>query len=50
MATEDELKQVDKDVKARMKEVIDFAENSEFPDPSELYEDVYMGDYPFIKE
>lgn len=32
-------------------ESVDFAENSPFPDPSEIYEDVYSEpDYPFIKE
>jgi len=32
-------------------EAIEFAENSEYPAPEELYEDVYKTeDYPFIKE
>ena len=40
MATEDELKQIDKDIKALMKEVAEFATNSPEPDPSELWTDV----------
>jgi pyruvate dehydrogenase E1 component alpha subunit len=31
-------------------ESVEFAENSPFPDPSELFTDVYLGDYPFIME
>ncbi len=37
-----------------IKEIVDacvtFAETSPDPDPSELYEDVYIGDYPFVTE
>lgn len=31
-------------------EAVEFAENSPFPDPEELFTDVYIGDYPFIKD
>ncbi|MCZ2130985.1 MAG: pyruvate dehydrogenase (acetyl-transferring) E1 component subunit alpha [Bacteroidia bacterium] len=31
-------------------EAVEFAENSEFPDASELFTDVYIGDYPFITD
>lgn len=40
MASEDELKQIDKDTKALMKEVAEFATNSPEPDPSELWTDI----------
>ncbi|MEM6263843.1 MAG: pyruvate dehydrogenase (acetyl-transferring) E1 component subunit alpha [Bacteroidota bacterium] len=50
MATEEELKAMDKRIKKVVEESVEFAENSPFPDPSELYEDVYVDDYPFITE
>jgi pyruvate dehydrogenase E1 component alpha subunit len=50
MGTEEELKQVDTEAKERVKAAIQFADESPEPDPSELYEDVYVGDYPFIRE
>lgn len=38
-------------VKAEIEEAVKFAEESPFPDPSELFTDVYMeSDYPFIKD
>jgi pyruvate dehydrogenase E1 component alpha subunit len=38
-------------VKAMVDESVKFAEESPFPDPEELYNDVYLEkDYPFIKE
>ncbi|UOR04839.1 pyruvate dehydrogenase (acetyl-transferring) E1 component subunit alpha [Hymenobacter aerilatus] len=50
-ATEDELNAVDENIKGRVQESVDFAENSPFPDPEELYRDVYVEeDYPFIRE
>lgn len=50
-ATEKELSEIQERVKNQVQESIDFAENSEFPDPSELYTDVYQqADYPFIKD
>lgn len=50
-ATEAELQKIQEKVKAQVQESIDFAENSKFPDPSELYTDVYVQeDYPFLKD
>jgi len=50
-ATEKQLNEIQERVKNQVQESIDFAENSEFPDPSELYTDVYQqADYPFIKD
>jgi len=37
-------------VKNKVQECIDFAEKSPFPLPEDLYKDVYLGDYNFIKE
>lgn len=51
MATENELKKIAKKVDDKVKEAIEFAENSEFPDPEEMYNDVYKEqDYPFLKD
>jgi len=48
---EDELKAVEKEIKAQVEDAIKFAEESPLPDPSELYEDVYMQpDYPFVND
>jgi len=48
-ATEEELKEIDNKIKAHVQECVDFAENSNFPDPSEAYTDVYVeSDYPFV--
>lgn len=42
LSSEDELQQLDTDIKARVKEAVKFAEQSDFPDPSALLEDVYV--------
>lgn len=48
-ATEEELKGIDGNIKARVAESVKFAEESAYPDPSEAYKDVYMQeDYPYI--
>jgi len=41
-ATEDDLKAIDKEVKAEVAEAAEFAQNSPEPDPSELYTDVLV--------
>lgn len=47
-ATEDNLKEIEDKIKGIVKECVDFAENSAFPDPSEALKDVYSEDnYPF---
>lgn len=49
-ATEADLEEIDQKIKARVEESVQFAENSPYPDPSEIYKDVYVqADYPFIK-
>jgi pyruvate dehydrogenase E1 component alpha subunit len=42
---EDELKAIDKDIKARIVEAAKFAEDSPEPDASELYTDVLVESY-----
>ncbi|MEN7547455.1 pyruvate dehydrogenase (acetyl-transferring) E1 component subunit alpha [Rapidithrix thailandica] len=50
-ATEEELKGIDKKIKARVVESVKFAEESPWPDASEIYKDVYVeDDYPFVTE
>ncbi|MEO0670849.1 MAG: pyruvate dehydrogenase (acetyl-transferring) E1 component subunit alpha [Pseudomonadota bacterium] len=41
-ATEDELKAIDKNVRARINEAAEFAQNDPEPDPSELYTDILI--------
>ncbi|CAG5009982.1 Acetoin:2,6-dichlorophenolindophenol oxidoreductase subunit alpha [Dyadobacter sp. CECT 9275] len=51
LATEEELEAVDKKVKDIVAESVQFAEESEFPDASEAYTDVYVeNDYPFVMD
>ncbi len=48
-ATDDEINQIEDRVKKLVNECVDFAEKSPFPEPEQLYEDVYVQkDYPFI--
>lgn len=50
-ASDEELEKIQQRVKDQVQECIEFSEDSVFPEPSELYEDVYaQKDYPFIKE
>ncbi len=42
---EDELKAIDKEIRAIVNEAADFAETSPEPDPAELYTDVLVGSY-----
>ena len=46
-----EIMEIDEWVKNEVKESVEFAENSPYPEAKELYEDVYIQkDYPYIKE
>ena len=51
IATEEEVKNIKAKIKAEIEESVKFAEASDFPDPSALFEDNYtQDDYPFIKD
>ena len=51
LATEEDLEAIDKKVKDIVAESVQFAEESEFPDASEAYTDVYVeNDYPFVMD
>ncbi|MEM6398044.1 MAG: pyruvate dehydrogenase (acetyl-transferring) E1 component subunit alpha [Bacteroidota bacterium] len=49
LATEEEIKAIKDKIKAEINEAYKFAEESPYPDPSELYTDNYLQkDYPFL--
>jgi len=49
--SDDELSEISNWVKKEVEECVEFAENSPYPDPEEIYEDVYVEpNYPYIKE
>jgi pyruvate dehydrogenase E1 component alpha subunit len=48
--TEAELDAIDARIKVQVQEAVDFSEASPYPDPEELYRDVYVGDYPYLRE
>jgi pyruvate dehydrogenase E1 component alpha subunit len=48
LAVDDDFKAVEDDIEQLVLDAIDFAEESDFPDPKELFEDVYeQQDYPY---
>ncbi|WP_242921584.1 pyruvate dehydrogenase (acetyl-transferring) E1 component subunit alpha [Pontibacter liquoris] len=50
-ATEEELEQIEEKVKQQVADSVKFAEESPYPDPSELYTDIYVeSDYPYIMD
>lgn len=49
-ATDDEIQAIQDNVKATVKEAVDFAEESPFPSNDSLYKNVYSEEYPFIKD
>lgn len=49
-ATTKQIEEIDQEVKGMVKECVDYAEESDFPDPEDLYRNIYtQQDYPFIK-
>ena len=51
IATEEEVKAIQTKIKAEIDASVEFAEQSNFPDPSELYTDNYVQkDYPYIMD
>jgi pyruvate dehydrogenase E1 component alpha subunit len=42
LATEDDLKKIDAEIRAVVTEAAEFAQNDPEPDPSELYTDIYV--------
>jgi pyruvate dehydrogenase E1 component alpha subunit len=51
LATTEEIEAIVKKVQETVEDAVKFAEESPYPDPSELYKDVYtQTDYPYIKD
>ena len=50
LATDKEIEKIIQKVKDVIDESVKFAEDSPEPEAKELYEDVYVGDYPYIIE
>lgn len=51
IATEEEIKEIKAKIKKEIDEAVKFAEESDYPDASELYTDNYVQkDYPFIRD
>ncbi len=50
-ATEEALSQIEAAIKVKIKEAVEFAENSNYPDPSEALTDIYeQKDFPILTE
>jgi pyruvate dehydrogenase E1 component alpha subunit len=50
-ATEDQINAINDEVKGIVEEAVQFAEQSPFPDPSEIYSDMYtQQDYPYLAD
>lgn len=50
-ATEEEIEAINEKVKQEVQEAVDFAEESPYPDDSEVYKDIYVeDDYPYITD
>ena len=49
-ASEDELKEIDERVKQQVDDCVKFAEESPYPEPSAIFEEVYVGDYPYVMD
>ncbi len=49
-ANEKYFEDLEDKIAIQISDSVEFAENSAYPDPSELYTDVYVEDYPFIIE
>jgi pyruvate dehydrogenase E1 component alpha subunit len=48
-ATEAEIEEINNKIKAEIDDCVEFAENSPYPDVSEVYKDIYIDEnYPFI--
>jgi len=49
-ATEAELDALEERIIATVNQSVEFADNSPYPDPSELFTDVYEGNYPYLMD
>ncbi|MDG1477845.1 MAG: pyruvate dehydrogenase (acetyl-transferring) E1 component subunit alpha [Vicingaceae bacterium] len=49
-ASQKDLDKIHEDTKQEILDAIQFAEESPFPEPEAMYEDIYAEEYPFIKD
>lgn len=49
VVSDDDIKRIEDKIALEVDECVTFAEESPYPDPSAIYEDVYVGEYPFIQ-
>jgi pyruvate dehydrogenase E1 component alpha subunit len=49
-ATDKQIQKIQDKVKQEIEDAIKFAEDSPFPEPEDMYEDIYAEEYPFIKD
>ena len=49
-ASAEQIEEINHNVKNTIKECVEFAEESPFPNPEDLYNDIYDGPYKFIKD
>ena len=45
-----EIERINESIKQLVMECVEFAEESPFPEPDDLYQDIYVGPYNFIKD
>jgi pyruvate dehydrogenase E1 component alpha subunit len=50
LISDDEFDQIEADMKNEINACVEFAETSPLPDTQEIWDDVYIGDYPFVKD
>lgn len=50
LASDEEIQVIDARIKEIVEECVNFAEESPYPELSALYEDIYVGDYPYIMD
>ncbi len=50
MDLESAYDELEAEIKKEVDASVDFAENSPYPDTQEIFNDVYIGDYPFVKD
>jgi pyruvate dehydrogenase E1 component alpha subunit len=50
LVTEEEIAAIDERITKIVDESVTFAEESPYPDPSAIYEDVYVGEYPYLMD
>lgn len=50
LLTEEEFDAIEADIKKEIDACVEFAETSPLPEPTEIFDNVYVGDYPFYKD